>query len=109
MNADLDNFIVRPALNATEFNQEGGSNHTSKSSLLKLQKCKKVSDILKVKLVKIFKEFKVKINTGALNMIKRKMELYLNNLIVKLIKTKSKELKLSVLKATLSKEIITKK
>ena len=109
MNADLENFIVRPALNATEFNQEGGSNHTAKLSPLKLQKCKKVSEILKVKLVKIFKAFKVKINTGALNMIKRKMELYLNNIIIKLIKTKSKELKISVLKSTLSKEIITKK
>tara|TARA_B100000795_G_scaffold269298_1_gene258260 strand:- start:10537 stop:11205 length:669 start_codon:yes stop_codon:yes gene_type:complete len=109
MNADLENYVARPALYTTEFNQEGGSKYKVKSTTLKLQKCKKVSGILKLKLAKVFKEFNVKISIVSLNLIKHKMEVFLNDMIIKIMKVKKSELTLSTLKKCLSKNIIIKK
>ena len=77
-------------------------------SSFKLAKCKKVSGILKVKLAKVFKHFKVKTTNGALKHICNKLELFLNGIIIKLIKSKGKELTLSTVKKLMNSKIVKK-
>ena len=112
MEADLNNGIVRPVLGTTMQTQEGGGKHTKRrrtSGTSKLVKCKKVSAILKVKLAYVFKFFKVKITKTSINVISKKLETFLNTFIIKLIKSKGKELTLSGVKNTMVRNKIIKK
>lgn len=110
MEANLKEGIVRPELGSTMITQDGGGKKVKKpASYYKLVKCKKVSGILKVKLAKIFKFFKVKITKTSLTLIVKKLEAFLNNFVIKLIKTKSKMLTLSGVKKVIVDNKIIKK
>ncbi len=108
MNINFNENIVRPALHSTVNIQDGGAKSRKSPSSFKLAKCKKVSGILKVKLAKVFKHFKVKTTNGALKQICNKLELFLNGIIVKLIKSKGNELTLSTVKKILNSKILKK-
>ena len=108
MNINFNENLVRPALHSTVNIQDGGAKSRKRSASFKLAKCKKVSGILKVKLAKVFKHFKVKITKGALKQICNKLELFLNSIIIKLIKSKGKELTLSTVKKIMNSKIIKK-
>lgn len=112
MEANLNEGFVRPPLGLTMQTQGGGGNHTKRrrtSGASKLVKCKKVSAILKVKLAYVFKFFKVKITKTSINVISKKLETFLNTFIIKLIKSKGKELTLSGVKKIMVKNKIIKK
>ena len=108
MNINFNENLVRPALHSTVNIQDGGAKSRKRSASFKLAKCKKVSGILKVKLAKVFKHFKVKTTNGALKQICNKLELFLNGIIVKLIKSKGNELTLSTVKKILNSKILKK-
>mgnify|MGYP001247936651 FL=1 len=108
MNINFNENLVRPALHSTVNIQDGGAKSRKRSASFKLAKCKKVSGILKVKLAKVFKHFKVKITKGALKQICNKLELFLNSIIIKLIKSKGKELTLSTVKKFMNSKIVKK-
>lgn len=108
MNINFGENIGRPALHSTFNIQDGGAKSRKSPSSFKLAKCKKVSGILKVKLEKVFKHFKVKITKGSLKVICNKLELFLNSIIIKLIKSKGKELTLSTVKKILNSKILKK-
>lgn len=113
MEANLEEGIVRPPLGITEnHTQEGGGKRRRRRrtpGASKLVKCKKVSGILKVKLAYVFKFFKVKITKASINVIAKKLETFLNTFIIKLIKSKDKELTLSGVKKIMVKNKIIKK
>ena len=115
MEANLNYGVVRPALETTMQTQEGGGKrrkrrkHIRTSGASKLVKCKKVSAILKVKLAYVFKFFKVKITKTSINVISKKLETFLNTFIIKLIKSKGKELTLSGVKKIMVQNKIIKK
>jgi hypothetical protein len=108
MNINYNENLARPALHATVNIQDGGAKSRKRSVSFKLTKCKKVSGILKVKLAKVFKHFKVKITKTSLNLVCNKLELFLNTIIIKLIKSKGKELTLSTVKKIMNSKIIKK-
>ena len=92
MNINFNENIARPALHYTVNIQDGGAKPRKLSASFKLVKCKKVSGILKVKLAKVFKYFKVKITKVSLKIICDKLESFLNSIIIKLIKSKGNKL-----------------
>tara|TARA_B000000475_G_C15997693_1_gene447607 strand:+ start:691 stop:1353 length:663 start_codon:yes stop_codon:yes gene_type:complete len=108
MNINFNENLVRPALHSTVNIQDGGAKSRKRSASFKLAKCKKVSGILKVKLAKVFKHFKVKITKASLKVICNKLELFLNSIIIKLIKSKGKELTLSTVKKFMNSKIVKK-
>jgi hypothetical protein len=113
MEANLKNGIVRPELFLSGMQtQEGGGKSTKNirtPGLYKLVKCKKVSAIIKVKLANVFKFFKVKITKTSINVISKKIETFLNTFIIKLIKSKGKELTISGVKKIMVQNKIIKK
>lgn len=113
MEANLNDGIVRPELGLSGMQtQEGGGKrrrHKRTSGASRLVKCKKVSGILKVKLAYVFKFFKVKITKASINVIAKKLETFLNTFIIKLIKSKGKELTLSGVKKIMVQNKIIKK
>jgi len=109
MEANLKDGIVRPELGSTMQTQEGGGKRRKTPGASKLVKCKKVSGILKVKLAYVFKFFKVKITKASINVIAKKLETFLNTFIIKLIKSKGKELTLSGVKKIMVQNKIIKK
>lgn len=113
MEANLEEGFVRPPLGITGMQtQEGGGKRRRRRrtpGASKLVKCKKVSGILKVKLAYVFKFFKVKITKVSINVIAKKLETFLNTFIIKLIKSKGKELTLSGVKKIMVQNKILKK
>lgn len=112
MLANLEKGFVRPELGSTMQTQEGGGKRRRRRrtpGASKLVKCKKVSGILKVKLAYVFKFFKVKITKASINVIAKKLETFLNTFIIKLIKSKGKELTLSGVKKIMVQNKIIKK
>lgn len=112
MLANLKEGFVRPELGSTMQTQEGGGKRRRlrrTPGASKLVKCKKVSGILKVKLAYVFKFFKVKITKASINVIAKKLETFLNTFIIKLIKSKGKELTLSGVKKIMVQNKIIKK
>ena len=108
MNINFNENIVRPALHSTFNIQDGGAKFRKRPSSFKLTKCKKVSGILKVKLAKVFKHFKVKITKASLKIICNKLELFLNGIIINMVKSKGKELTLSTVKKLMNSKIVKK-
>ena len=112
MLANLKEGFVRPELGSTMQTLEGGGKRRRRRrtpGASKLVKCKKVSGILKVKLAYVFKFFKVKITKASINVIAKKLETFLNTFIIKLIKSKGKELTLSGVKKIMVQNKIIKK
>jgi hypothetical protein len=112
MEANLKEGFVRPELGSTMQTQEGGGKRRKRRrtpGVSKLVKCKKVSGILKVKLAYVFKFFKVKITKASINVIAKKLETFLNTFIIKLIKSKGKELTISGVKKIMVQNKIIKK
>jgi len=108
MNINFNENLVRPALHSTFNIQDGGAKSRKRSVSFRLVKCKKVSGILKVKLAKVFKHFKVKITKVSLKIICNKLESFLNSIIINLIKSKGNELKLSTVKKIMNSKIVKK-
>jgi len=109
MEANLEKGFVRPELGLTQGGGGKHRRHRITPSASKLVKCKKVSGILKVKLAYVFKFFKVKITKASINVIAKKLETFLNTFVIKIIKSKDKELTLSGVKKIMVKNKIIKK